>query len=122
MYDKVIKSDEEKFEEEIEGIKDRQQRKLIKIKYFNDLKKKEYSPRFSTSFKDRIKSRDNYTCQLCGKKTGLTVHHITYNKKNTSDDVCVTLCRGCNSRVNEKKKRKYWEEHFRNLIYYKQNR
>lgn len=122
MYEQVIKSEEEQLEEDIKEIKKRQQEKLDKINKLSDFKSKEYSEYFDKAFKRRIIKRDGNKCQLCPRTDDLTVHHIDYNKKNTSDENCITLCRGCNSRVNEKSKRKYYQEYFRKLIHYKLNR
>ena len=33
-------------------------------------------------FKEDIKKRDNYTCQLCSSKEDLCIHHINYEKKD----------------------------------------
>ena len=49
--------------------------------------------------------RDNYTCQLCGKKnTILEVHHIGYWKEDRTDRPgnLITLCTKCHSPSNHK--------------------
>jgi len=61
-------------------------------------------------FKEDIKRRDDYTCQLCGSKEDLCIHHVDYDKKNCSPDNLLTLCRGCNTRVNFN--RKSWLKFF----------
>jgi len=55
-----------------------------------------YSSEFNYSFKEAIKERDNYTCQLCGIREGadgwhLGIHHIDYNKKYTTQTNSITL-------------------------------
>jgi 5-methylcytosine-specific restriction endonuclease McrA len=40
----------------------------------------------------------------------LDVHHIDYDRKNSSEDNLITLCRQCNIRANFN--RGYWEEFF----------
>lgn len=122
MYEQVTKSEEELFEDDIKEIKQRQKQKLDKINKLSDFKRKEYSDNFSMSFKKRILKRDDYTCQLCKSKNDLTVHHIDHLRKHTEKNNLICLCRGCNSRVNEKSKKKYYQEIFRNMIHYKLSR
>lgn len=74
-----------------------------------------YPPTFNNQIKDRIRVRDNFKCQLCGVPElecceRLSVHHINYDKKDTSISNLVSLCRGCNSKVN--KDRDKWKELF----------
>lgn len=64
-----------------------------------------YPNDWTETLKRSIRERDNYTCQLCGQY-GNNVHHIDYNKKNCNPNNLITLCRGCNSKVNFN--RKYW--------------
>ena len=70
-----------------------------------------YPFEFNSSLKNRIKRRDGFVCKMIGcgmSETGskfnygmpLTVHHIDYDKNNCADDNLITLCTGCNSRVN----------------------
>jgi hypothetical protein len=73
-----------------------------------------YCNKFNNTFKEAVRKRDDYTCQLCGCEqllggTKLSIHHIHYDKKNCYPDV-VTLCRSCNSRVNSN--RDHWEDFF----------
>jgi len=69
-----------------------------------------YSPEFNEKLKNKIRERDNYTCQLCGEY-GRDVHHIDYNKKNCSPDNLITLCNRDNAKVNFN--RSQWEIYFR---------
>ena len=106
-----------------------------------------YTKEFNEAFKQIIRIRDNYTCQLCSFKEEkrnnknkntenpilnletysisfpanfilcnnmgkLSIHHIDYNKENTTLENCISLCRNCNSKVNTN--RKYWTEYFIN--------
>jgi len=82
-----------------------------------------YPGKFDNELKEKIRKRDNYTCQLCGMTEEehlivygqiLTVHHIDYDKKNCKEDNLITTCRPCNSRVNFN--RKYWEKHFKEFM------
>lgn len=75
-----------------------------------------YCYKFNNKLKDAVRTRDNYTCQLCGKIQGKrkhTVHHIHYDKENCYPDL-ICLCNSCNSKVNSK--RKYYEELFMNKL------
>jgi len=77
-----------------------------------------YHPNFTESFRERIRSRDNHTCQLCGKieevsRQALSVHHIYYDGEtnNCSDDNdFITLCVSCHIKTNYD--REYWKEIF----------
>ncbi len=68
-----------------------------------------------------VKARDKHTCQSCGLKIGLTVHHILPRDSGGQDypPNLITLCRYCHDEVEEqcftvkeqiidfKRKRKY---------------
>ncbi len=59
----------------------------------------------SQGFKDHVRRRDNYTCQLCGSY-GNIVDHITpyaINPETTLEGVRV-LCRACNLAIRRKRK------------------
>ena len=57
--------------------------------------------------------RDGWVCQYldCGKKEDLICHHIDHDTDNWDDSNLITLCRGCNGRVNGSD-RLYWQEYF----------
>jgi len=83
------------------------------------ISQKEYPWNFNVKLKERIRKRDNFTCQLCGcpekeSKRKLDIHHIDYNKENLSETNLVTLCRSCNSKVNWG--RKEWELYFQKEV------
>lgn len=61
----------------------------------------------------QIRKRDNYTCQLCGKR-GNFVHHIDYNKDNFNLGNGVCLCNSCHTKTNTK--REYWMSLFHSVI------
>ena len=74
-----------------------------------------YAWDFTDELKEEVRERDGYKCQLCGTpqekcKTTLNVHHIDYDKQNSDPMNLVTLCCGCNSKVN--KNRGYWMYYF----------
>jgi hypothetical protein len=57
-----------------------------------------------------IRTRDHYTCQVCGKYPAFDVHHIDYNKKNCEPENLITLCRSCHSKTQFHKE--YWKNYF----------
>jgi 5-methylcytosine-specific restriction endonuclease McrA len=76
---------------------------------------KPYALGWTETYKEQIRYRDGYKCQLCGmpeiengKK--LSVHHKDYNKKNILPDNLVSLCSRCHNITNQN--RKYWMEVF----------
>uniref|UniRef100_A0A6M3KY62 HNH nuclease domain-containing protein n=1 Tax=viral metagenome TaxID=1070528 RepID=A0A6M3KY62_9ZZZZ len=77
----------------------------------------DYPKEFNQFLRNRIRERDNYTCQNCSMTEeehliiygrNLEVHHIDYNRKNCKEDNLITLCKQCNIRAN--KNRDYWKE------------
>ncbi len=74
---------------------------------------REYPSEFNEELKESIRKRDNYTCQLCGK-SGKCVHHIDYDKENCKEENLLTLCIGCNVKVNYN--REYWKNYFSSVI------
>jgi len=75
---------------------------------------------FNEGKKEEIRKRDGYVCQICGMVeeehltvygTVLNVHHIDYNKCNCSNENLVSVCKGCNARVNFN--RAYWTVYFK---------
>ena len=71
-----------------------------------------YCPKFNKQLKERIRNRDNRTCQLCNEKENrqrLDVHHINSDRINCSPQL-ISLCRRCHGRVTQKKN--YYEALF----------
>ena len=59
-----------------------------------------------SSRREAILNRDNYTCQICGKKnTRLEVHHIIFRSQGGTDDEnnLITLCSECHSDIHNEK-------------------
>ncbi len=59
-----------------------------------------------SSRREAILNRDNYTCQVCGKKnTRLEVHHIIFRSQGGTDDEnnLITLCKECHSAIHDGK-------------------
>lgn len=67
-----------------------------------------YPIKFNQQLKDKVKKRDHYTCQYCGSKKKLSIHHIDYNKKNCSLKNLIALCNSCHSKTNGN--RDWWPE------------
>jgi hypothetical protein len=75
-----------------------------------------YGIEFNDELKERIRKRDGYTCQECGKTQKeldrkLDVHHIDYDKQNNNEDNLISLCSSCHMKTNYN--REDWIEHFR---------
>ncbi len=91
-------------------------------KNYNWLGGKSFEPydiKFSREFKRFIRDRDNQICMLCNihrekLSKALAVHHINYNKLNTIQENCISLCNGCNIKVNFN--RDEWIVFFQSLL------
>lgn len=68
-----------------------------------------YPSEFNIKLKMKIRKRDKYKCQRCGKN-GKDVHHIDYNKHNCNENNLITLCDKCNNNANYD--REYWYAYF----------
>lgn len=72
-----------------------------------------YDENFNHKLKEAIRKRDNYECQICGAKENgkhLHIHHIDYDKKNSSPLNLITLCNSCHSKTNSN--REDWTSYF----------
>lgn len=74
---------------------------------------------YDEEFKTRIRERDNNKCMnpSCRHTTDhlpLCLHHIDYNKKDSSPFNVITLCRSCNTRANYN--RDYWQGIYTSII------
>jgi 5-methylcytosine-specific restriction endonuclease McrA len=81
-----------------------------------------YSSEWNGELREFIKSRDNNECQnpFCehkNKKLQLQVHHIDYNKKNSSQFNLITLCIRCHPKTNHN--REYWEAFYKKIVWSK---
>lgn len=61
-----------------------------------------YTEEFNEEFKEFIRSRENRNCFICGKPeskecTKLHIHHINYDKKDTTPETCVAVCVSCHA-------------------------
>lgn len=77
-----------------------------------------YGLEFNRILRQKIRERDNYTCQLC-KNPGKQVHHVDYNKKNNESENLITLCRPCHGKTMTN--RSYWKKHLSSILLEKQN-
>ena len=64
-----------------------------------------YSLGWNKTFKEQIRFRDGYKCQVCGcseveNGEKLSVHHKDYDKKNIVIDNLISLCRSCHIKTN----------------------
>jgi len=73
-----------------------------------------YDYNFNKRFKKFIRTRDDYCCQVCGKENSFSVHHIDYNKFNSDETNCITLCRSCHAKTNFN--RNIWKIKLSNLL------
>jgi len=96
-------------------------------RYINGLSLSPYNIEFSRELKQKIRERDNFTCQICGLnekqhlkkyKCVLINHHIDYNKQNCKEDNLLSLCIPCHSKTNGTKEfdRDYWYAYCKYLI------
>jgi hypothetical protein len=73
-----------------------------------------YTEEFNMELKQRIKDRDGNTCQICFKdvkgRYKSAVHHIDYDKNNSSEENLITLCKECHSKTNYD--RDFWYKQF----------
>jgi len=87
------------------------------IFYIDGRSFEEYPKEYTKYLRQKIRKRDNYTCQNCNMTEEehlivygqvLSIHHIDNNKNNCSENNLITLCRPCNNRA--KFNRNYWEQ------------
>lgn len=74
-----------------------------------------YGLEFNNELKTRVRKRDGFSCQLCGAHQDelgqkLDVHHIDYDKQNSSPENLISLCMSCHSKTNHNKS--FWTGYF----------
>jgi len=72
---------------------------------------------WTRTFKEQIRYRDGYVCQICGIPEAecinkLSVHHIDYNKHNLDHLNLISLCNACHYKTNHN--RSFWMDYFKN--------
>jgi hypothetical protein len=80
---------------------------------------REYPPEYTASLRKRILKRDEYTCQHCGVKDNLSVHHIDNNKLNNDRCNLICLCNPCNQKA--KTDRETWKDYYQEKMRSKGN-
>jgi len=69
---------------------------------------------YQSKIRKKVLERDNYTCQICGKKgdSKLHIHHICKRKNDGSDclDNLITVCPSCHPRADRTEYNPRWIE------------
>ena len=95
---------------------------ILNSNYIEGLQR-DYPLEWTETLKEKIRQRDNYTCQKCGMteeehltiyKKILEIHHIDYDKENCNEENLITLCLACNTRANYN--RNYWNKYYKGKI------
>lgn len=77
-----------------------------------------YPKEFSATLRNRIRKRDNYTCQECHATQDtvgtLHVHHIDYTKTNNDPMNLIALCNTCHGKTNWALPT--WQAHFTAML------
>jgi len=78
-----------------------------------------YDQGWTNQFKKLIRNRDNNVCMLCNThrdklRKALDVHHIDYDKLNSTKENCISLCHSCHGKTGTN--RKYWIIFFQALL------
>ena len=88
--------------------------------FWRDGRSKEpYTIEFDDVLKEKIRKRDNFTCQECNhtqEQLGYTlhVHHVDYNKKNNNLNNLISLCRSCHAQTTFN--RDDWADYYQEKI------
>lgn len=85
---------------------------------------RKYGNSFSNDLRSQIKTRDNHKCVLCGLNevdqkllqyiegttifTGLSIHHVDYDKTNNVEQNLISLCSSCHSKTTTSQDREAW--------------
>jgi 5-methylcytosine-specific restriction endonuclease McrA len=72
---------------------------------------------FTDEIKELVRARDGRVCIVCGVPENgmrLDVHHIDYNKANSTPQNLVALCHSCHMRTCNN--REYWKRFFLEAI------
>jgi len=78
-----------------------------------------YDSKFNKRVKATILERDDYGCQYCGSHEELCVHHIDYDKWNSTKANMITLCAVCHGKTNGR--RWFWEAYFKMRVQEKES-
>jgi hypothetical protein len=74
---------------------------------------------WNKTFKEQIRYRDGYKCQLCGVSETehgrrMSVHHIDYDKINLFIGNLICLCTNCHCKTNTS--REYWKQYLKEVM------
>lgn len=91
-------------------------------KHFNwlgGISKLPYPFGFDKNLSQKIRCRDNYTCQLCNISERkdhykLSIHHINHDKGDLNETNLISLCKSCNTKVNYNQEQ--WKNYFINKM------
>ena len=64
-----------------------------------------YCHKFNKALKEKIRDRDNRTCQICGakeKRRKHCVHHVNFDEINC-DPLLITVCGSCHMKIHHNK-------------------
>ena len=98
----------EQFAESVKDIMQDYKPKGISNEYAEYLK----TPEWQAKRNERLRI-DNYTCQRCGGKRNLQVHHLTYANIGCEDvyNDLITMCEACHDDIeSEKRKRREYKD------------
>lgn len=78
-----------------------------------------YDERWTPQFRNSIRKRDNQICMNCGihrekLNKALSIHHINYDKKNSIQENCLSLCGSCHTITQTN--REYWQKLFQEKL------
>ena len=81
-----------------------------------------YCPKFTLSFKERVRAFFGYRCVECGAhqhtlEKSLSIHHVTFNKETCCDNTIplfVPLCQSCHTKTNTN--RIFWQYWFTEMV------
>ena len=68
------------------------------------------------AIREFILVRDGYTCQGCGSKFSLDVHHIDGYTFNVNERNLVTVCHSCNLKAASRYEEEYWKQYYAERI------
>lgn len=63
----------------------------------------QYNGEFSQELKFIVRKRDNWTCQICGKKRSTVCHHINEDKTCNIPSNLIVLCGSCHAKYHSLK-------------------
>ena len=80
---------------------------------YADGKRPDYPEEWTEEFRQQVRRRDLFACQVCGMPeedngAALSVHHIDYDRDNTTMENCISLCVTCHTRTGHN--REYWKQ------------